>query len=105
MPPVSRVKDNAHCPSCSHGKPCCSHPVTGPGTVGSPNILVNGQPPLRIGDPGVHSTCCGPNTWVVAQGSSTVSFNDIPVARLGDQTTHCGGVGTLIVGSPNVIIG
>ncbi|MDG1481479.1 MAG: PAAR domain-containing protein [Myxococcota bacterium] len=79
--------------------------MTGPGTVGSPNILVNGLSPLRVGDPGIHSGCCGPNTWVVAQGSTTVSFNDVPVARLGDQTTHCGGTGTLIVGSSNVIIG
>ncbi|MFT5684578.1 MAG: putative Zn-binding protein involved in type VI secretion [Myxococcota bacterium] len=105
MPPVSRVGDNAHCPADAHGCTACAHPVTGPGINGSPNILINSQPPLRIGDPGTHAACCGPNTWVVAQGSSTVSFNDIPVARLGDTTTHCGGIGSLIVGSPNVIIG
>ena len=105
MPPQSRVKDQAMCPSDSHGKPCCSHSVKGPGVSGSTNILVNGQPPLRLGDPGVHSGCCGPNTWVVAAGSSTVFFNNIPAARLTDQTTHCGGVGKLIEGSDNVITG
>lgn len=105
MPALSRVGDNAHCPACSHGSPCCSHPVTGPGQVGSPTILTNGQQPLRVGDPGIHSACCGPNTWVVQKGSNTVSFNDIPVARIGDATTHCGGVGTLIGGSNNIIIG
>ncbi len=105
MPPVSRVKDNAHCPSDVHGCNSCPHPVTGPGTIGSPNILINGLQPLRVGDPGVHSGCCGPNTWFVAEGSTTVNFNDTPVARYGDRTTHCGGTGTLIAGSKNVIIG
>jgi len=105
MPPQSRVGDNAQCPACGHGKPCCAHGVVGPGTAGSPNILVNNKPPLRIGDPGVHSACCGPNTWVVAAGSGTVFFNGIPASRIGDSTTHCGGSGALIVGSNNVITG
>lgn len=105
MQALSRVGDDAHCPSDSHGNICCSHSVTGPGQVGSPTIMTNGQQPLRVGDPGIHSGCCGPNTWVVQKGSKTVSFNDIPVARVGDVTTHCGGVGTLIVGSKNIYIG
>ena len=105
MPRTSRVGDNAHCPACSHGKPCCSHPVTGPGQTGSPNMLVNGMMPLREGDSGIHSSCCGSNTWVVQKGSKTVRFNDIPVAREKDPTTHCGGVGMLIEGSNNVIVG
>jgi len=105
MPPQSRVTDNAHVPADSHGKPCCAHPCTGPGTNGSTNILVNGLSPLRIGDPGIHSACCGGNSWVVAAGSSSVYFNDIPAARLGDMTTHCGGVGSLIQGSNDVIVG
>ena len=105
MPPQSRVGDNAFCPADAHGCPACPHPVTGPGTSGSPNILVNGMMALRIGDPGSHAACCGPNSWNVAQGSGSVFLNDIPAARLGDQTTHCGGVGALIVGSPNVIVG
>ena len=105
MPPQSRVNDNANCPSDSHGCLCCSHNVTGPGTSGSPDILVNGMPALRIGDPGVHSGCCGPNTWVIAAGSGTVLFNNIPASRLGDTTTHCGGTGSLIQGSDNVVTG
>ncbi len=60
---------------------------------------------LRIGDPGSHAACCGPNSWNAAQGSGTVTINDIPAHRLGDQTIHCGGVGALIIGSPNVIVG
>jgi uncharacterized Zn-binding protein involved in type VI secretion len=105
MPPQSRVGDNAHCPACSHGKNCCAHPVTGPGTVGSTNILINDSPPLRIGDPGVHSACCGGNSWVLSAGSQSVFFNGIPASRIGDSTTHCGGVGTLIQGSNNVLTG
>ena len=105
MPPQSRVKDKAMCPADSHGKPCCPHSVQGPGVSGSNDILVNGLPPLRVGDSGVHSSCCGPNTWVVAKGSSTVFFNNIPAARITDQTTHCGGVGKLIEGSNDVITG
>jgi uncharacterized Zn-binding protein involved in type VI secretion len=105
MPPVSRVTDNAHCPSDSHGNDCCSHGVTGPATAGSPDVSVNGQKVLRIGDPGVHSACCGPNTWNCAAGSGTVFVNGIPVVRLGDATTHCGGGGTMIAGSSDVSIG
>lgn len=105
MPPQSRVNDNAQNPADAHGCPACPHPVIGPGIVGSPDILVNGLQPLRVGDPGVHAACCGPNSWVVAMGSSTVFFNNIPAARLGDMTTHCGGVGKLIMGSPDVIVG
>lgn len=105
MPPQSRVTDNAFNPADAHGCPACPHPVIGPGIMGSPDILVNGLQPLRIGDPGVHAACCGPNTWVVAMGSSSVYFNNIPAARLGDMTAHCGGVGSLVMGSPDVIVG
>jgi uncharacterized Zn-binding protein involved in type VI secretion len=57
-----------------------------PGNRGSPDVSVNGQKVLRIGDPGVHSACCGPNTWNCAAGSATVFVNGIPVVRLGDAT-------------------
>ena len=105
MPPQARVGDFAFVPADAHGCPACPHPVTGPGINGSPNILVNGLMPLRIGDPGVHAACCGPNSWNVMTGSSSVFYNDIPAARINDSTAHCGGIGYLIVGSPNVIVG
>ena len=105
MPPQGRVGDNALVPADVHGKPCCPHPATGPASQGSPDVKINGMAALRIGDPGKHAVCCGPNSWNAAAGSGTVTINDIPAHRLGDQTTHCGGVGTLIVGSPNVIVG
>ena len=105
MPPVCRKGDNANCPADAHGNPCCPHNVTGPATSGSPNTNVNGRAVLRVGDSGVHSACCGPNTWQCAAGSSTVFVNGIPVVRLGDATAHCGGSGQMIQGSGNVNVG
>jgi len=105
MPPASRVGDKAFNPADAHGCPACPHPVQGPGIQGSPDTTVNGMSVLRVGDPGQHAACCGPNKWNVASGSGTVFVNGIPVARLGDNTMHCGGKGSLIQGSPNVIIG
>jgi uncharacterized Zn-binding protein involved in type VI secretion len=105
MPPQSRVGDKAMNPADAHGCPACPHPVQGPGVNGSPNVLVNNMPALRIGDPGVHMACCGPNQWKVASGSGSVFFNDIPAARLGDSTAHCGGSGKLVQGSTNLMVG
>jgi hypothetical protein len=39
------------------------------------------------------------------QGSMTVFINGKPAVRMGDQTRHCGGIGAMIEGSPNVIVG
>ena len=94
MPLAARQTDISMCPSDSHGNLCCSH-------------IVAGQPLLRANgtDNGVHSSCCGANTWVTMQGSSTVTVNDMPVVRLGDTTTHCGGTGSIITGASNVNVG
>ncbi len=107
MPPAARRTDISMNPSCSHGALCCAHSVEGPATTGSANVFVEGQPLLRASgtDNGVHSSCCGANTWVTMQGSSTVTVNDIPVVRLGDATTHCGGTGSLITGASTVMVG
>lgn len=56
-------------------------------------------------DPGVHAACCGANTWTAAKGSATVFINGKSAHRMGDQTRHCGGMGQLAEGSPNVIVG
>lgn len=105
MPSAGRVGDKAQCPADAHGCPGCAHGVIGPGVAGSPDVQINGKPALRVGDPGIHAACCGPNTWKAAAGSSTVFINGKPAHRLGDMTQHCGGVGKLIEGSPNVTIG
>lgn len=107
MPPIARVTDTAFAPADAHGCTLCPHPVTGPSMVGSPDVLVNGLPALRktSGDTGMHAACCGPNQWYPNAGSSKVYINNLPAVRLGDATKHCGGVGNLITGSPNVIVG
>lgn len=105
MPPQARVTDKSLNPADVHGCPACPHPAQGPALKGSPNVLVNGLPALRIGDSGIHVACCGPNTWNAVSGSGTVFINNIPSHRLGDSDLHCGGMGTMIGGSSNVIVG
>lgn len=104
MPKACRHGDKAFCPADAHGKPCCPHPVTGAATTGSPDVIINHEPALRVGDQGTHAECCGSNTWEVAEGSPTVLVNNMPLARVGDATNHCGGVGEMIEGSPDVTI-
>ena len=66
---------------------------------------MNRRPALRVDDPGIHSACCGANTWTATEGSATVFINGKGAHRMGDQNRHCGGMGRLIEGSPNVIVG
>lgn len=105
MAKAARMTDNANCPSDSHGNRCCPHNVTGPAVSGSPNVNINGLKALRVGDNGVHSACCGSNTWVASEGSDTVFVNGKPLVRFGDKTNHCGGIGKIITGSDNVFVG
>jgi uncharacterized Zn-binding protein involved in type VI secretion len=105
MPSQGRVGDRSRIPKDSHGKPCCPHDCIGPAVSGSPNVYVNMRQALRVGDPGKHKSCCGPNTWNAAKGSATVLINGRPAHRLTDEVRHCGGKGKLVEGSPNVIVG
>ena len=102
---VARLTDIAKIPDCSHGKPCCSHGAEGPCVGASADVFANGLEVARQGDPGIHSGCCGPNTWNAEGCSSTVFVNGIGVHRLGDLTIHCGGNGEMSTGSPDVIAG
>ena len=103
--PVGRLGDNANVPACSHGCTSCAHNCTGPAVKGSPTVFVNSRPIVRETDTGTHAACCGPNTWVTAGFSSTVTANTLKVYRKGDRTTHCGGNGKLMEGSPDVTAG
>lgn len=105
MPAAGRKGDKAHAPSDAHGCNTCAHSVIGPATEGSPDVLVNDRPIIRVGDRGEHSACCGANAWVASAGAAHVLINGQPPHRHGDATQHCGGSGTLIEGSPDVIIG
>jgi uncharacterized Zn-binding protein involved in type VI secretion len=79
--------------------------VTGPAIAGSPTVFVNNRPALRLGDKGIHAVCCGTNMWETVSGSATVQIDGKAAVRKGDQAKHCGGMGTMIEGSPDVIVG
>ena len=105
MPSAGRLGDSAHVPADSHGCPACPHSAVGPATAGSLDVFINEKPALRVGDTGVHAACCGSNTWVAVGGAASVLINGRKAHRQGDSTAHCGGSGSLVEGSPNVIIG
>jgi len=92
LQPAMRVGDMAELDGDSHGCPGCAHYVIGEAKTGSPNVTVNGKPWVREGvDSGVHSSCCGANTWVAQKGTSGQVFvNGQPVMRGNDRTKHCG---------------
>lgn len=105
MPGAARLGDKSQAPADVHGCLACPHPVVGPAIAGSPNVNINGRPAVRVGDNGVHAVCCGPNTWQAVKGSGTVMINNKPAHRMGDTDQHCGGVGQMIEGSADVIVG
>jgi len=76
----------------------------GPAIAGSPDVKCNQRPALRVGDPGIHMACCGTNTWEAKTGASTVFINGKAAYRMADASKHCGTMGKLIEGSPNVIV-
>lgn len=63
------------------------------------------MPALRVDDFGIHAACCGPNMWTATVGSGTVFINGKAAHRKDDTDQHCGGVGKMIEGSPNVFSG
>lgn len=105
MPAQGRVGDTANGSADAHGCPACPHSVQGPAVQGSTDVLVNSLSALRLQDKGLHAACCGPNYWQAISGSSSVFINGKPAVRQGDNTQHCGGVGTLTKGSPDVLVG
>jgi uncharacterized Zn-binding protein involved in type VI secretion len=105
MPPQCRLGDKSNVPADAHGCPACPHPCVGPAIIGSPDVMVNGLPAIRVGDKGIHAACCGTNMWTAQQGSTTVKINGQDAHRQGDPDTHCGGSGQMIEGSTNVMTG
>lgn len=103
MPPAHRVTD------LSSGHKClvCNvflHPPM-PAVQGSPNVVVNMLPAMRVGDmytPHFCPVCKAPHPQNLAAGSSSVMINGIPAGRIGDRVA-CGG--SAQTGSTNVIIG
>ena len=85
--PAARLTDNHSCPF--HGD--------SPISRGSQNVIINGLPAARVTD----QCSCGPPD-AIAMGSTGVLINGLAAARMGDPTAHGG---SIIMGSPNVLIG
>jgi uncharacterized Zn-binding protein involved in type VI secretion len=105
MPAQARLGDKSQVPADAHGCPACPHPCIGPAIKGSPDVMVNNRPAIRVTDNGIHAACCGPNTWVAQAGSGVVIINGLKAHRLGDADQHCGGMGKMVEGSDDVITG
>ncbi len=97
------VGDAVHCPADAHGCPSCPHAVTGSIRTGSSTVLIGGRPAARVGDGGVHASCCGPNTFTITSGDPDLLIDGKPAARKGDKTKHCGGVGTIVVSGTGMV--
>ena len=95
MPPAARITDMHTCPMVTGIVPHVGGPILPPG---SPTVLINNLPAARVTD---MCTCVGPPD-TIAQGSTTVLIGGLPAARMGDLTAHGG---TIVLGSPNVMIG
>lgn len=68
---------------------------------GSPNILINGKPAARVGDPVSCRMAMG-SSPVISEGAPHVLFNGKPAARMGDKISNGGSIDQ---GSSNVFIG
>jgi uncharacterized Zn-binding protein involved in type VI secretion len=105
MPEQIRISDLGKIDACAHGCPACPHPAVGPLVGGSPDVMINKLPAGRLGDMGIHAACCNANTWKTQKGSGTVFINGKAAVRKDDMTKHCGGVGKMTTGSPDVNTG
>lgn len=98
MPPVTRANKDA---STGHGGY-----VPRPSTPnGSPDVIINGEGVVRVGDAWPDHTDPGPpdtHSGSQGSGSSTVFANGSAVARIGDSI-DCGDA--CAAGSPDVICG
>lgn len=92
---AARITDMHTCPMTTGTVPHVGGPINPPG---APTVLIEGMPAARMGDMAV---CTGPPDSIV-MGSGTVFIEGMPAARMGDSTAHGG---TIIAGSPTVLIG
>jgi uncharacterized Zn-binding protein involved in type VI secretion len=102
MPGICRMTIDVHFnPLDVCGCDDCPHAVYGHATTGSSVVFVDEYPALRANgvDVGVHTGCCGSNTWATKDGSPVVFVDGHPVVRNGDANVCCGG------GDPRMITG
>jgi uncharacterized Zn-binding protein involved in type VI secretion len=70
VPEASRLGDKAKNQLDAHGCPACPHPTIGPAIAGSPNVLTNGRPAIRLQDPRIHAACCDRHISLPSIGES-----------------------------------
>lgn len=98
MPAAARVSDMHQCPMQTPGVPPIPH-VGGPILPsGPPTVLIANLPAATVG---CSCVCVGPPDSIV-KGSTTVTINGQPAARMGDSTAHGG---SIVAGCPTVQIG
>ncbi len=98
MPAAARVSDMHQCPMQTPGVPPIPH-VGGPILPsGPPTVLIANMPAATVG---CSCVCVGPPDSIV-KGSTTVTINGQPAARMGDSTAHGG---SIVAGCPTVQIG
>lgn len=85
--PAARLSDKDACPKPGHG--------VNPTVTGSPSVIINGLPALRVGD----SSACGDT---VTEGIGSILVDGQPIAFLGSATAHGG---SIISGSGDVLVG
>ena len=96
--PAARIGDMHICPMVTPGTPPVPHvggPIMPPGAV---TVLICGVPAATLSNMCV---CVGPPDSIV-KGSATTMIGGLPAARVGDTTAHGG---TIVAGSPTVMIG
>ncbi|MEZ4905203.1 MAG: PAAR domain-containing protein [Spirosomataceae bacterium] len=93
--PAARVGDMHVCPMVTGVVPHVGGPILPPGV---PTVLINSMPAATATN---MCTCTGPPD-IIAMGSATVMIGGMPAARMGDITAHGG---TIVMGSPTVMIG
>ncbi len=96
----ARLGDWSYCATSAKGCPACPHPVVGPAIQGSPDVLIDNLPAVRVGDWGVSAADCGPNTWQALEGDPEVTVHGVPLVRIGDATNHAMTPGKMIMGAP-----
>lgn len=93
--PAARVSDMHVCPMVTGVVPHVGGPVLPPGGV---TCLIGCMPAARSAD---MCTCVGPPDSIV-KGSGTVMVSNMPLARMGDTTSHGG---SIVLGCFTVLVG
>ena len=99
MPPAARASDMHNCPMMTPAVPPVPHvggPILPPCST---DVMIAFLPAARVTD---KALCPPAPPDIIVKGSMTVMINNLPAARMGDQTAH-GGV--ITKGEPTVMIG